>query len=82
MQTQPTYKVLANEWPYGIDPDISHLVVWTRFGFEEDAVTGDSTDRAMGLIEGFVREKFCDGGDAGQEGLERDNWCGLRIGLP
>ena len=45
-------------------------------------MTGDSTDRARGLIEGFVREKFCDGGDAGQEGLERDNWCGLRIGLP
>lgn len=64
--------MLANDWPYGIDSDISHLVVWTKFGFEEDAVTGDLTDRVRGLIEGFVREKFCVGGDAEQEGLERE----------
>jgi hypothetical protein len=33
--------VLRNDWPHGIDPDIPHLVVWTKFGFDEDAVMGD-----------------------------------------
>lgn len=25
------YKILFNDWPYGIDPQIIHLVVWTKF---------------------------------------------------
>ncbi|CAN9332563.1 unnamed protein product [Alternaria alternata] len=23
-------KILYNDWPYGIDADVVHLVVWTR----------------------------------------------------
>ena len=30
------YKILFNDWPYGIDTDITHLVVWTKFSLEED----------------------------------------------
>ncbi|CAJ2509408.1 Uu.00g144340.m01.CDS01 [Anthostomella pinea] len=25
------YKILWNDWPYGIDIDITYLVVWTKF---------------------------------------------------
>ncbi|TIA33393.1 hypothetical protein D6C79_08974, partial [Aureobasidium pullulans] len=34
-------KILFNDWPYGIDTRIVHLVVWVKFPFEEDPVTGD-----------------------------------------
>ncbi|TVY36076.1 N-acetylglucosamine-induced protein [Lachnellula occidentalis] len=51
-------KVLCNDWPYGIDARIVHLVVWTKFVLEDDEATGDLTDEARGLIEGFVGKTF------------------------
>lgn len=51
-------KILWNDWPYGIDPRIVHLVVWTKFDLEEDPVTTDLTDRARQEIETFVQHKF------------------------
>ncbi|KAK3905850.1 hypothetical protein C8A05DRAFT_12360 [Staphylotrichum tortipilum] len=51
-------KVLRNDWPYGIDKRIVHLVVWTKFALEEDPATGDLTDAARGEIEGYVRGAF------------------------
>jgi Protein of unknown function (DUF3605) len=73
------YKILVNDWPYGIDLEISHLVVWTKFVFETDAETGDLTERARAEIEEFVRGKFC-----GVGGVERKdlvwfrNWSSLK----
>ncbi|KAK5663273.1 hypothetical protein OQA88_3700 [Cercophora sp. LCS_1] len=51
-------KILWNDWPYGIDDRIVHLVVWTKFGLEEDPATGDLTDEARAEISAYVREKF------------------------
>lgn len=51
-------KVLRNDWPYGIDKRIVHLVVWTKFDLEEDPVTGDLTDKARAEIEAFAQHKF------------------------
>jgi len=51
-------KVLWNDWPYGIDEKIVHLVVWTKFELEDDPETDDLTDRARAEIEGFVEERF------------------------
>lgn len=51
-------KILWNDWPYGIDERIVHLVVWTKFELEDDAKTGDLTDEARGNIEGFVERVF------------------------
>ena len=53
-------KVLCNDWPYGIDGRIVHLVVWTKFVLEDDEATGDLTEEARGLIEGFVGKRFRD----------------------
>ena len=53
------YKILFNDWPYGIDPRIVHLVVWTKFELEDDPETGDLTERARGEIEEFVVKTFC-----------------------
>lgn len=54
------YKILRNDWPYGIDVDITHLVVWTKFLLEADLVTDDITSSARVAIENFVVKFFCD----------------------
>ena len=51
-------KILYNDWPYGIDPKIVHLVVWTKFELEEDPVTGDSTPEMRKLIDEYVMKTF------------------------
>jgi hypothetical protein len=63
------YKILWNDWPYGIDERIVHLVVWTKFALEDDPATGDLTERARGEIEAFVARAF------------RERMQGDRVGL-
>ena len=52
------FTVLLNEWPYGIDKDIVHLCVWTKFKFDEDPDTGDLTATARKQIDDFVTKIF------------------------
>jgi hypothetical protein len=54
------YKILFNDWPYGIDPRIVHLVVWTKFELKDDPAGGDLTDQARAEIEAFVTKTFCE----------------------
>jgi hypothetical protein len=51
-------KILWNDWPYGIDVKIVHLVVWSKFELEDNEGTGDLTDEARAGIEGFVGRRF------------------------
>ena len=51
-------RILRNDWPYGIDERIAHLVVWTKFELEEDPETTDLTPAAREQIEAYVRRKF------------------------
>jgi len=51
-------KVLFNDWPYGIDERIVHLVVWTKFPFEEDPDTGDLTWEGRIEIEDYIERTF------------------------
>ncbi|KAI2628956.1 hypothetical protein GGS21DRAFT_230619 [Xylaria nigripes] len=51
-------KVLCNDWPYGIDKKIVHLVVWTKFDLEVDPATDDLTDRARLEIDAYVVKVF------------------------
>jgi hypothetical protein len=78
--SEPTdWKVLYNDWPYGIDPEIVHLVVWTKFALEDDPVTDDLTPRMRSAIERFVMKTFCS-----EDGMERKslvwfkNWKSLK----
>ncbi|PWY91176.1 hypothetical protein BO70DRAFT_87085 [Aspergillus heteromorphus CBS 117.55] len=52
-------RILYNDWPYGIEEDIVHLVVWTKFELEDDPVTDDLTPRARQEIEEYVHRTFC-----------------------
>ena len=51
-------KILYNDWPYGIDKKIVHLVIWTKFDLEDDPVTDDLTVQARRQIEDFVTRTF------------------------
>ena len=73
------YRILSNDWPYGVQADIKQLVVWTKFPLEEDLETGDLTQRARDQVQGFVSRTFC-----GVDGVDREqlvwfkNWRSLK----
>ena len=52
-------KILYNDWPYGIDEKIVHLVVWTKFDLEDDPATDDLTPKTRKEIDDFVQKTFC-----------------------
>lgn len=55
---QEDIRILYNDWPYGVDPSIVHLVVWTKFQLEEDPSTGDLSDRGRAQIDDYVEVTF------------------------
>jgi hypothetical protein len=60
-------KILYNDWPYGIDKRIVHLVIWTKFELEDDLSTDDLTEKARKEIDDFVDETF--GKQVGKENV-------------
>ncbi|KAF7958484.1 hypothetical protein EAE96_002027 [Botrytis aclada] len=52
------YKILRNDWPYGIDEKIVHLVVWTKFALEDDPRTGETREDVKGVIQAWVDRVF------------------------
>lgn len=61
-QTKKTenYKILLNDWPYGFDSRIVHLVVWTKFPLPPDPTSekGDISPQTRQMISQFVQETF------------------------
>ncbi|MCJ1428020.1 hypothetical protein MMC29_005927 [Sticta canariensis] len=51
-------KILYNDWPYGIDTKIIHLVVWTKFELEDDPATGELMAPTRQKIDKFVERTF------------------------
>ncbi|KAJ2990615.1 hypothetical protein NUW58_g2856 [Xylaria curta] len=51
-------KILWNDWPYGLDKKIVHIVVWTKFDLEDDPATDDLTPKARTEIDAFVLKTF------------------------
>jgi hypothetical protein len=51
-------KILWNDWPYGIDERIVHLVIWTKFDLEDDPATDDLTATARAEIDRYVDQTF------------------------
>ena len=52
------YKILRNDWPYGVSPNISHLVVWLKTRIPVQDTDGDLTPESRQMIEDFVRKTF------------------------
>lgn len=81
------YKILRNDWPYGLEPGISHLVVWLRTPIPVESTEGHLTAESRALIDGFVQRRFVqrlaeDGAgrfaDPGSHVLWFKNWVGLQ----
>lgn len=66
------YRVLKNDWPYGLTPGIFHIVVWSRTPIPTDPQTGDVTEESRQLIRDFVKRTFVDALGAG--GDDRVMW--------
>ncbi|KAI9796194.1 MAG: hypothetical protein M1833_006445 [Piccolia ochrophora] len=71
-------KILHNDWPYGIDPAIVHLVVWTRFALADDPATGDLTARARAAVDAFVTKTFCGASVSPENVIWFKNWRSLK----
>lgn len=66
------YRVLQNDWPYGLTPGITHIVVWTRTTIPTDPVSGDVTPESRRLIQDFVKSHFV--AKLGPGGEDRVMW--------
>lgn len=51
-------KILYNDWPYGIDERIVHLVVWTKFDLPDDPDTKELTTAMRQDIDAYVDRTF------------------------
>lgn len=51
-------KILWNDWPYGLDKRVVHLVVWTKFVLKSNQTNGDLTEKARSEIDTFVTKTF------------------------
>ena len=76
------YKILYNDWPYGMTPDITHIVVWLKTRLAVEPTVGDLIPESRQLIEDFVVKAFTEtlkvrGGSASQVMWFR-NWTGLQ----
>jgi hypothetical protein len=60
------YKILINDWPYGLTPDTTHIVVWSKTPIPTDEKTGDVTAESRRIIQDFVDRTFVTrlGGDS------------------
>ncbi|KAI8959766.1 hypothetical protein F5Y11DRAFT_289770 [Daldinia sp. FL1419] len=74
------YRVLINDWPYGMMPNMTHIVVWSRTTIPTDPETGDMTPESRDTVKDFVKRFFVDklgsGGD--DKVLWFKNWVALQ----
>ncbi|GAB0139252.1 hypothetical protein EsDP_00007464 [Epichloe bromicola] len=66
------YKVLLNDWPYGLERNITHIVVWTRTLIPTDNDKGDMTPESRALVADFVKRYFVH--PLGENGEQRVLW--------
>ncbi|MCJ1315288.1 hypothetical protein MMC15_000605 [Xylographa vitiligo] len=79
--TPGDYKILRNDWPYAVTPDITHLVVWVKNRIRTDRETGDLTPESRLAVDNFVQTTFVDrigASNASDYVLWFKNWSGLQ----
>ncbi|KAF7846035.1 hypothetical protein BT93_L5513 [Corymbia citriodora subsp. variegata] len=52
------WKVLLNDWPYGFEPGIVHMIVWLKHRLETEPVLGDLTLAARLQVQDFIEKTF------------------------
>ncbi len=54
------FKILLNDWPYGISAGITHLIVWSKVRLPDQKPEGFLIPWSTALVQEFVRETFVD----------------------
>ena len=74
------YRVLVNDWPYGMSDNMRHIVVWTRTTIATDDNVGDMTPESRQVVTDFVKRYFIDKlGPGGEDNvLYFKNWVALQ----
>jgi hypothetical protein len=54
------YRILVNDWPYGLAPGIRHLIVWLKTRLQSEPTKGDMTAESRRQVEDFIQSKFID----------------------
>ena len=74
------YRVLINDWPYGLYPDITHICVWLRTAIPTDPETGDMTPESRATVQSFVQSYFIDplGSNGAKQVVWFKNWVALQ----
>jgi len=57
-QDRHDYKTLPNDWPYGFESGIVHLVVWLKTRLDTEPSKGDMTAKSRKQVEDFVHRTF------------------------
>ncbi|KAF3906179.1 hypothetical protein ABW20_dc0100898 [Dactylellina cionopaga] len=72
-------KILFNDWPYGMEPGIVHIVVWTKAEIPIDPLSGDVTDESRRIIIDYVNKIFIrELGFSSENVLWFKNWAALQ----
>ncbi|KAF7956977.1 hypothetical protein EAE96_004299 [Botrytis aclada] len=72
------YKILLNDWPYGLSKDVTHFVVWSKTPIATDDENGDVTDESRKIIEDFVKRTFADRLEGTDRVMWFKNWVALQ----
>lgn len=76
------FAILYNDWPYGISPGITHLVVWLKTRIAVEGKEGYLTADSRQLIDDFVKSTFTNRirgqGIPGDNVMWFKNWVGLQ----
>lgn len=52
------YKIMPNDWPYGLEKGVRHIIVWLKNKLDTEPTRGDLTPSSRAQIEAFVQQKF------------------------
>lgn len=73
------FAVLVNDWPYGFDKGVVHMLVWSRTPIAVDDARGDVTAESRRLIEDFVERYFVQELEDGEQRVVWfKNWVSLQ----
>ena len=76
------YKILLNDWPYGMETGIHHIVIWMKNKLPIQGPEGDLTAESRKMINDFVRRTFTEDLPHGEEREDKimwfKNWAGLQ----
>lgn len=51
------FKILRNDWPYGFEPGVTHIVVWLKQRLPVDE-KGALSDEGRKMVDAFVKDEF------------------------